>query len=218
MVALSLGLLSSCVALLTPARVSTGSETTAIGRRAALLLGATAPLALRPAAHASEMAIDIQGDWLPYANQDTSWADHKGPFTADFFKDFKTADTGFAYKFLQEGSGDKPVPFQKVFVHYTGYLVDGTQFDTSYPGEPFRFRLAKGKVIPGWESIVVGMKPGMRVVVRIPYKYAYGDKGIGKIPPQSDLIFYMELVKLGNIKGDKPRLGATNGEAISGDD
>lgn len=65
-------------------------------------------------------------------------------------------------------------------------------------------------MIPGWESIVSGMKLGQKVVARIPSQYAYGAEGAGsKIPPNSDLVFYIELVRLGTIKGDKPRLGAT---------
>ena len=92
--------------------------------------------------------------------------------------------------------------------HVIADLLDGKQFDTSYKdGEvPFSFRLNKGKVISGWEGIAMGMKVGQRVVVLIPPAYAYGEKGIGPIPPNSPLIFYMELVELGNIKGDKPRL------------
>ena len=61
-----------------------------------------------------------------------------------------------------------------------------------------------GQVIGGWEAVVGGMQPGMRVVVRIPPQYAYGEKGAGNvIPPNADLVFFMELVELGNIKPAK---------------
>ena len=62
----------------------------------------------------------------------------------------------------------------------TGYLLDGTKFDSSYDkkGEPFKFRMGKGKVIGGWEATVGGMRPGQRVIVKIPSKYAYGKNGV----------------------------------------
>ena len=139
-----------------------------------------------------------------------AWTNHVGAFDDAYFSDFTESKTaaGFKYKILKEGDGPKPEPFQRVYVQYKGYLLDGTQFDTSYKGnnEPFSFRLNKRKVISGWEGIVSGMKVGQRVAVLIPPEYAYGDKGIGPIPPNSKLLFYMELVSLGNIKGDKPRL------------
>ena len=112
------------------------------------------------------------------------------------------AGNGFMYKFIREGTGTvKPVTGQKVRIHYAGYLLDGKRFDTSYDKDkPFAFRLGKGKVIDGWEGIVPGMTEGQRVIVKIPAKYAYGDRSVGPIPPNSPLIFYMELVELGNIK------------------
>jgi FKBP-type peptidyl-prolyl cis-trans isomerase FkpA len=73
--------------------------------------------------------------------------------------------------------------------------------DSSFgTGKPFAFRLGKGKVIRGWEGIVPGMTPGMRVVVRVPPEYAYGPDGKGKVPPNAALVFYMELISLGDIK------------------
>ena len=141
-----------------------------------------------------------------------AWTKHEGAFDDAFFKDFQESKSasGFKYKFITNPPDDveKPQPYQKVFVHYTGYTLDGKKFDSSYSkgDEPFSFRLNKGKVIRGWEGIVPGMKVGQRVCVKIPAEFAYGDKGIGPIPPNSDLVFYMELVSLGNIKGDKPRL------------
>jgi len=78
---------------------------------------------------------------------DGAWAVHTGPFTDAFFQDgFKTSATGFLYKFVEPGTGEKPVNMQQVFVHYTGYLLDGTKFDSSYGKDPFKFRLGKGKV------------------------------------------------------------------------
>ena len=91
-------------------------------------------------------------------------------------------------------------------MHYTGYLLDGKKFDSSYGGDPFKFRIGKGKVITGWEGLALGMRAGSKLIARIPPQFAYGDKGVGPIPPGASLVFYMECVKLGTIKGDKPRL------------
>ena len=145
---------------------------------------------------------------------DGSWAEHKGAFEPSFFDDFtpSKASPNFKYKFISQGEGEKPVNKQQVFVHYSGYLLDGTKFDSSYGfgKDPFKFRVGKGKVISGWEGLVLGMSPGSKLIALIPPEYAYGDKGIGPIPPGASLVFYMEMVKLGNIKGDKPRLPDLN--------
>lgn len=146
---------------------------------------------------------------------DGTWAEHTGAFDEKFFKDFKTTDSGFRYKLLNQGAGEKPQDFQKVYVHYTGYLLDGTKFDSSYDkSTPFKFRMNKGKVIVGWESVIRGMQPGQKVIVTIPPQFAYGDKAKGDIPKNSELVFYIELVRLGNIKGDKPRLYGTIGGKV----
>ena len=104
-------------------------------------------------------------------------------------------------------------------MHYTGYLMDGTKFDSSYKDSaPYKFRLNKGKVITGWESVVRGMRPGQKVIVTIPPEFAYGSKGKGPVPKDATLVFYMELVRLGNIKGDKPRLYGTIGGQLPPED
>lgn len=171
-----------------------GARAGPVLRRRALLGAAASALVLSP---------------RPSSAADGSWAQHSGPFTPDFFADgFQSTDSGFQYKFVLSGEGDKPASMQQVFVHYTGYLLDGQQFDSSYGREPFKFRLGKGKVIPGWEAVVAGMRPGQKVIVKIPPEYAYGGQAVGPIPANAPLVFYIELVRLGNIKGDKPRLSA----------
>jgi len=182
---------------LTTSAVIMSAEPRIVGRRSATALSAAAVVA---ALHTPLALADDYGDG--------KWTEHEGPFDQAFFKDFTTTPNGFVYKKLNEPDGEKPVQLQKVFVHYTGYLEDGTKFDSSYKREPFSFRLGKGKVITGWEATVGGMKVGQQVIVKIPPKYAYGDKQTGPIPPNSNLIFYIELLKLGGIKGDKPRLGS----------
>jgi FKBP-type peptidyl-prolyl cis-trans isomerase len=88
-------------------------------------------------------------------------------------------------------------------VHYTGWLSDrgkkGKQFDSSFNRkQPFVFDLGTGHVIAGWEEGIAGMKPGGKRTLIIPAKLGYGKRGAGElIPPDSDLIFEVEVVKIG---------------------
>jgi peptidylprolyl isomerase len=96
----------------------------------------------------------------------------------------------------QEGSGEKPQNGQKVTVHYTGYLTDGTKFDSSVDrGEPFSFSLGVGQVIKGWDEGIAMLKPGAKAKLIIPSSIAYGARNMGSIPPFSTLIFDVELIK-----------------------
>ena len=86
-----------------------------------------------------------------------------------------------------------------VFVNYTGKLVDGTVFDSNVDPafnhvEPLSFTLGAGQVIPGWEKGIVGMKVGEKRNLQIPPEEAYGEAGIGPIPPNATLIFDVELL------------------------
>ncbi len=84
-----------------------------------------------------------------------------------------------------------------VSVHYIGTLRDGTQFDNSYlRGIPFTFTLGEGKVIAGWEQGVLGMKVGGQRVLVIPSELAYGNRQVGPIPPESTLVFAVELLEI----------------------
>jgi len=84
----------------------------------------------------------------------------------------------------------------KVFsVHYTGWLLDGTKFDSSRDkGKPLSFEQGKRKVIAGWDAGFEGMRVGGKRRLFIPYQLAYGEKGRGKIPPKAELIFDVELM------------------------
>ncbi len=87
-------------------------------------------------------------------------------------------------------------PGKKVKVHYTGYLLDGTKFDSSVDrGEPFQFVVGKGQVIPGWDEGVSTMKIGDKVRLVIPSYLAYGPRGAADvIPPYAPLVFEIELL------------------------
>lgn len=112
--------------------------------------------------------------------------------------DYTTTDSGLKYYDLVEGTGDSPEPGQTVVVHYTGWLEDGTQFDSSVDrGQPFAFPIGQGMVIPGWEEGVATMKVGGKRQIVIPPDLAYGDRGSGNvIPPGATLIFEVELIEI----------------------
>ena len=84
-----------------------------------------------------------------------------------------------------------------IVIHYRGTLTDGTQFDSSYDrSEPFQTQIGVGQVIQGWDEGVLGMKPGGKRKLTIPPNMAYGEQGAGAIPPNSTLIFEVELIEI----------------------
>lgn len=96
---------------------------------------------------------------------------------------------------LEAGTGAEASPGRTISVHYTGTLLDGTEFDSSRgKGEPFEFQLGTGQVIPGWDEGLVGMRVGGRRELIIPANMAYGREGLGDIPPDAALKFDVELV------------------------
>ena len=97
------------------------------------------------------------------------------------------------------GSGEEAVSGKVVTAHYTGTLTNGTKFDSSLDrGQPFRFILGAGQVIKGWERGILGMKVGGKRKLTIPPELGYGERGIGAIPPNSTLIFEIELLGVSN--------------------
>ena len=109
-----------------------------------------------------------------------------------------TTKSGLKYIELKEGTGDAAKAGDTVQVHYTGWLKDGTKFDSSLDRkEPFEFPLGKGRVIKGWDEGVAGMKPGGKRKLIIPPELGYGKRGAGnKIPPDAELTFEVELLKI----------------------
>ena len=98
---------------------------------------------------------------------------------------------------LVVGHGEEATSGQTVNVHYTGWLTNGTKFDSSLDrGEPFSFRLGGGMVIKGWDQGVAGMRVGGKRRVRIPAELAYGSRGQGSIPPNTPLMFDIELLAI----------------------
>lgn len=109
--------------------------------------------------------------------------------------DFETTESGLQYYDIVVGDGATPEVGQTVVVHYSGWLEDGTLFDSSVQrGEPFSFPLGQGAVIAGWDEALATMKVGGIRQLRIPSDLAYGDAGGGPIPPGATLIFDVELL------------------------
>lgn len=106
----------------------------------------------------------------------------------------KTA-SGLQYIDVKVGTGAEAVAGKTVTVHYTGYLSNGTKFDSSLDtGKPFPFPLGAGRVIKGWDEGVAGMKVGGQRRLIIPPQLGYGSQDYGPIPANSQLIFDVQLL------------------------
>ncbi len=110
----------------------------------------------------------------------------------------RMTDSGLKIEEMHIGDGAEAKAGDQVSVHYTGWLSDGTQFDSSVDrGRPFSFPLAGGRVIRGWDEGVQGMKVGGRRKLTIPPQLAYGATGAGGvIPPNATLVFEIELLEI----------------------
>lgn len=110
-----------------------------------------------------------------------------------------TMDNGLKIQDVQVGTGKEAKVGSVITAHYTGYLENGTVFDSSVSrGQPFSFTLGRGEVIRGWDIGIQGMKEGGKRRLIIPSTLAYGQAGIeGAIPPNATLVFDVELLKVG---------------------
>ncbi|MBU1234603.1 MAG: peptidylprolyl isomerase [Proteobacteria bacterium] len=103
--------------------------------------------------------------------------------------------SGLKYVVVAEGTGETPAAGAMVKVHYTGKLLDGTQFDSSVDrGTPIDFPVGQGRVIKGWDEALLTMKKGEKRVLIIPADLGYGPSGRGPIPPNATMVFDVELI------------------------
>jgi FKBP-type peptidyl-prolyl cis-trans isomerase len=110
---------------------------------------------------------------------------------------YQTTKTGLKYIILQPGDGPKADSGKKVTVHYSGYLTDGKPFDSSVErDEPFEFVLGVKMVIPGWDEGIALLSKGAKARFIIPPSLAYGERQVGKIPPNSQLVFDVQLLDI----------------------
>lgn len=110
-----------------------------------------------------------------------------------------TTESGLEYHIEALGTGPLAADGDVVSVHYSARLADGTMFDNSYErGEPIVFKLGIGQVIPGWEEGIKLLKKGDKATFNIPPQLAYGENGVGPIPPNATLTFDVELVDISN--------------------
>ena len=107
-----------------------------------------------------------------------------------------TTESGLKYSDFVVGEGPSPETGQTVTVHYTGWLEDGTKFDSSLDrGQPFTFTIGMRQVVAGWDEGVATMKVGGKRQLVIPSDLGYGEQGRGAvIPPNATLIFEVELL------------------------
>ncbi|MFK8105284.1 MAG: FKBP-type peptidyl-prolyl cis-trans isomerase [Saprospiraceae bacterium] len=112
----------------------------------------------------------------------------------------KRTDSGLSYHIAKKGRGRKAKPGDYLEVHYEGFLVDGTKFDSSLDKKPYPVTLGKGKVIPGWEEGLQHFKKGGEGWILVPSRMAYGPRAIEEdnisIPANSVLIFKVKIVDL----------------------
>ena len=112
----------------------------------------------------------------------------------------QTTSSGLQYEDQVVGNGASPQPGQTAVVHYTGWLDNGTKFDSSVDrGQPFEFPVGQGRVIKGWDEGVATMKIGGKRTLIVPPQLGYGARGAGgAIPPNATLMFDVELL---GVKG-----------------
>ena len=120
----------------------------------------------------------------------------KAPVGGAEIGESKVTSSGLKITELVLGDGQEAIPGTNVSVNYKGTLENGKEFDSSYGRGPFGFSLGGGMVIKGWDEGVAGMKVGGKRKLVIPPELGYGTKGIGPIPPNSVLIFEVELLSV----------------------
>lgn len=110
--------------------------------------------------------------------------------------DAKAGPDGLYYAFSEKGNGARPKPGDYVKLSYVGKMLDGTVFDQSEKDNPFVFRVGYRIVIQGWDKGVQLLPVGSKATLLVPASLAYGRKGLGKIPPDTPLLFELEIMDI----------------------
>lgn len=111
--------------------------------------------------------------------------------------DTTTTASGLQYQDLTVGNGAEARPGMTAEVHYVGTLLNGAKFDASYDrNETLKFVIGAGEVIAGWDEGVIGMKTGGKRKLVVPPQLGYGSRDLGIIPPNSTLVFEVELISV----------------------
>lgn len=159
---------------------------------------------------AAEDGGDTETDAAAETSSGAAEAGGSGATATDFddvlevrLDEMNETESGLRWRTLGEGEGARAERGDTAVVHYTGWLPDGTKFDSSRDrGEPFRFVVGQGQVIPGWDEGVAGMTVGDTLQLVIPPSLGYGQRGAGNvIPPGATLVFEVELLRVGEPGG-----------------
>ncbi len=136
-----------------------------------------------------------EGNATTMTNEE-EWAAIAGQLGVDL-ADLVEHESGLQWIVREEGTGEIPAEGQGIKAHYTGYFLDGGKFDSSVDrGQPFGTPIGVGRVIQGWDIAFMDMKVGGKRVLFIPPDLAYGPGGRGSIPPNSTLVFDVELLEI----------------------
>ncbi|QQE65460.1 peptidylprolyl isomerase [Leptolyngbya sp. BL0902] len=183
---ISLGILAACCVVLLVAQISPGAKDAVAANLTSAPVVETSPVATEAPVQIAQAAADLTLD------------DSETPATMTDETPI-TTESGLQYVDIVEGTGAMPQAGQRVTVHYTGTLEDGTKFDSSRDrGRPFTFQIGVGQVIKGWDEGVGTMRVGGQRKLVIPSELGYGSRGAGGvIPPNATLIFDVELLRIG---------------------
>lgn len=117
--------------------------------------------------------------------------------TKDPYANYTVTPSGLKYLDLQVGTGNNPREGQQITVHYIGKLEDGTIFENSYRQQkPLTFTLGDESILKGWNEAILTMKKGGKRIVVIPPELGYGNRRVRDIPPNSTLIFEIEVLEI----------------------
>ena len=193
---ISLGVLAACCVVLLVAQLTATPQPEAIASNLSTADVAADVVAMaEPATKIAQAAADL----LPSAETPSPMTEENLAEEALTEETLVTTDSGLQYVDITEGTGAMPQAGQRVTVHYTGTLEDGTKFDSSRDrGRPFTFQIGVGQVIKGWDEGVSTMRVGGQRKLAIPAELGYGSRGAGGvIPPNATLIFDVELLRIG---------------------